>query len=86
MAVHSPLFSFATRKDWIIYSQRKQKGKGKLINELGSCSFRLLGCGGTNEGVAVSLGQAQADGSNGPPYPQCEQVKVVDLLVKVFHG
>jgi len=76
VAVHSPLSPYATRKDWIVYSHRKEKGKGKLINEVGSCSS-LLGCGGANKGSAFSWGQAQADGSNGLPSPHCEQVEVV---------
>ena len=49
VAVYSPLAPFATRNDWIIYSRRKEKGKGKLINEVGSCSSSLSGCGGANE-------------------------------------
>ena len=52
-----------------------------MINEVSSCSSSLLGCGGANERIAFSLGQAQAQaqagGSNGPPSPHDEQVKVV---------
>jgi len=79
VAAHSPLSPYATKKDCIVYSQRKEKGKGKLINEVSSCSSSLLGCGGANERIAFSLGQAQAQagGSNGPPSPHDEQVKVV---------
>jgi len=77
VAVHSPLSSYATRKDWIVYFQRKEKGKEKLINEVGSCSSSLLGCEGANEGVDFSLGKAVVHCSNGPPYPHCEQVEVV---------
>jgi len=43
VAVYSPLASFATGNDWIVYSRRKQKGKGKLINEVGSHSSSLSG-------------------------------------------
>jgi len=37
----------------------------------------LVCCGGANEEFTFSLGQAQADGSNGPPSPHCGQVEVV---------
>ena len=47
-----------------------------MINEVGSYSSSLLGCGGANEGIAFTLHQAEADGSNGLPSPHCEQVKV----------
>jgi len=40
--VHSLLSTYATRKDWFVYSRRKEKGKRKLINEVGSCSSSLL--------------------------------------------
>ena len=57
VAVNSPLSPYATKKDWIVYFRRKEKGKGKLINEVGSCSSILLGCGGAYERVTFSLGQ-----------------------------
>ena len=47
-----------TNKDCIVYSRRKEKGKGKVINEVGSCSSSMLGCGGAKEDVAFSVGQA----------------------------
>ena len=39
------------KKNCIVYSRRKEKGKGKVINEVGSCSLSMLGCGGPNEEV-----------------------------------
>jgi len=73
---HSPLSPCATRKDWLVYSRRK-KGKGKLINEVSSCSSSLLGCGGANEGAAFSLARAKVDGLNGPPSAHYERAEVV---------
>jgi len=77
VVAHSPIAPFANRNDCVVYSRRKEIGKGKLINEVGSCSSNLSRCGGANEGVAHSLGHAQTDGSNVPFSPISEQVRTV---------
>ena len=43
VAAHCPFATVANRNDWIVYSRRKEKGKGKLINEVGSHSSSLSG-------------------------------------------
>jgi len=60
-----------TKKDCIIYSRRREKGKGKVINEVRSCSSSMLGCGGVNADVDFSVGQAQGDELNGLAPPHC---------------
>ena len=36
-----------------------------MINEVGSCSSSMFGCGSANEEVAFSLGLRQVDGVDG---------------------
>jgi len=86
VVIHSPLSPHATRKGWIVYSWRKKEGKGKLFNEVSSYSSSLLECEGTNEVVAFSLGQAQADGSKLRMDHLLLTVSKLRLLVKVIHG
>ena len=77
VAVHSPFAPIANGNELVVYSRRKEKGIGKLINEVGSCSSSLLGCGGANEGDAHSLSHAQNGGSLVPFSPIIEQVRPV---------
>jgi len=45
------------KNDCIVYSRRREKGKEKVINDFGSGSLSLLGCGGVNAEVKAPLGQ-----------------------------
>ena len=61
----APRSACQSKKDCIVYSRRRELGKGKALSEFGACSSSLLGCGGVNEGVDVTLGKAEEDERNG---------------------
>jgi len=66
-----------SKKDCIVYSWRREVGKGKVISEFGACSSSLLGCGGVNAGVNVPMGQAQGDELNGLDTAHCQFSEIV---------
>jgi len=57
--------------DLVVYS-RREKGKEKVLNVIGSGSTPLLGCGGVNTGVGVTLGHDQGDELDRPETPHCQ--------------
>jgi len=62
----------AANFDLVVYSRRREKGKEKVLNVIGSGSTPLLGCGGVNTGGGVPLGQVQGDELDGPETPHCQ--------------
>jgi len=61
-----------TKNDCIVYSRRRERGKGKVINEVGSCSSGLLGFGGVSTEADEPMVQDEGEGLNGidPPLGQ----------------
>jgi len=63
------------KNDCIVYSRRREKGKEKVINDFGSGSLSLLGCGGVNAEVEALLGQDQGHELHRPEtqcqFPEC---------------